>query len=176
MRRRSRRWRRRGTRRLAGNALKRAPTSFIRASQGVFLQGACKVEDGTSLTDWRGRVEWPRLHRIVDDASLAGGLFHVRGAVSGQAVAIPAGCVAGAGCGGPGVADPFPDYVFYWSDSGAAERLRVAEVWGFGLGGHGGGDLDDAGAWSADYGDRGDRAIGVGVCGGNRHDEGDRRD
>ena len=28
---------------------------------------------------------------------------------------------------------------------------------------------------SADHGDRGDWAIGIGVCGGDRHDESDRR-
>ena len=56
-----------------------------------------------------------------------GGLFHFCGAVSGQAAAFAARCVAGYGSGRPGFTDSFPDYVFHWADSGAAGRLRAAK-------------------------------------------------
>ena len=113
---------------------------------------------------------------IADFAGLAGGLFYICGAVSRQAAATAAGGIASLRSRRPGPANSFPDLVFYWTDSGATGRLRTAKVRSFGFGGDGGGSFHDAGTWPVDYGDRGHRAIGFSVRGGDWNHEGDRGD
>src|SRR5207247_10601907 len=130
---------------------------------------------GTDDANWGISYRWACVSGSADLAGWPGRLFHVRRAVPGEAAALAARHFARHANRRWRASHPFPDYVFHRADSGAAERLRAAQVRRDKFCCQRCCNLHDPGTGAADYRNRGHRTVRLGVRRGNRDDEGHGR-
>src|ERR1700678_1526388 len=132
-----------------------------------------RLTDATHRNYWRGHLRWFGVCRGLRRTDRRGATGRLHPSFSGQEIPCwpcdPPGDVRRGGS----AAHYFADFFFCGDDSGGERGVRAAQVGRAALCGERRGDCDHARTGAVDDGDRGDWPVGVGVRGGNRHDEGE---